>query len=106
VRDLFHATGFVVVSAGRTPAQLLLSREFVALHMHLMRRFGCPFHQFGIGAVVRVVFIEYGPARHPGFAHQVFKCGANNGQRADHVLAHPAHNDAAVAVAAFVFIVV
>jgi hypothetical protein len=64
----------------------------------LVRRFGCPFPQLGIRAVVGIVFIEYGPARHPGFGREIFKRRSNHGQRAYNVLAHPAQNDAVVVV--------
>jgi len=94
MRNLFHAAGFIVIRASHAPAQFLLSREFVAPHSHLVRRFGCPSHQLSIRAVLRIVFVEDGPARHPGFGCEIFKRRADHGQRADHVLAHPAHDDA------------
>jgi hypothetical protein len=62
----------------------------------LVRRFGGPFQQLGIGAVVGVVFVEYGPARHTGLGNQLFKRRANHGQRACNVLAHPAQHNATI----------
>jgi hypothetical protein len=100
VRDLLHATRAIVVRAGHAPAQLLLLRKFVALHPHLVRCLGCPLHQFPVCAVVRIVFVKHGPARHPRLACQLFKRRANHGQRVDHVLAHPAQNNAVALVCA------
>jgi hypothetical protein len=96
MRDAFHAAGLVVVRAGRTPAQLLLLCEFIAPHFYLIGRFSGPLQQLGIRAVVGIVFIKHGPARHPGFGRELFKRRANHGQRAYHVLAHPAQNDSGV----------
>ena len=93
MRNLFHAAGFIVIRASYAAAELLLSREFFTLHPHLIRRFGCPSHELGIRAVLRIVFVEDGPARHPGLGCELFKRRADHGQRADHVLAHPTHDD-------------
>jgi hypothetical protein len=96
--DAFHTTRLVVARARHAPAQLLLLGKLFALHSHLVGRLGGPLHQLGIGAVVGVVFVEYGPARHPGLGREIFKRRANHGQRAYNVLAHTAQNDASVVV--------